>query len=898
MDSLFWLLSLPLGLSVLVALGRPVVRRFPIPVGLFLALSFWLGAVLLLIWIPTGTTKAFSAPWVPELVNFSLRLDAFNAWFGVLILGIGGCIMLYAATYFANEKRLPFLLSTLLVFSTAMLGVIWADDLFLLFLFWEGTSISSFLLVGFSHHQEEARAKASQALIVTLLGGAGMLAGFLLLSQSLGTSSLTALLSLTDPLPSSPTLTAAILLIILGALTKSAQFPFHFWLPNAMAGPTPVSAFLHSATMVKAGVFLLATLAPALSQHPVWTPILASSGFLTVLIAVLRAAREQDLKQILASTTLAALGFLTLLAGLGTQAALLGFVIFLTSHALYKAPLFLSAGNLEKRFGTRNLNQLHGALRGRPSLTSLAVLVSTFSLLGFAPLPGFLGKEYLLKATWAYSPVLAILVGLAAAGTLALGLRILIPLLSKTDPASPKKAVPLPMGLSALLPALGALALTISLPAANHQFLGPAAEALGAALEASYKLWHGWTPALIIGLSALALSFGIAKVMRLRSDQPLPSLFAPRLDQGYDQGIKSLLIGSKKIANYLTSGSLVWHLAIMLLGIGLLTAFSLNVFSIPALELTLTEHSYGLLVLVPVLILSLRAAAVARETTAILVSLGFVGLLVAIFFLWFSAPDLALTQLLAETLLLFLVAVVLHKRNDPDKVRNPVAPRLIMAVGGGAVVSFLILKAMLVEWDPPVSTFHLTKSLPEAYGANAVNVILVDFRALDTFGEILVLGIAALAATSALGAARPRHRLPGTNSTPWLKGGGTVICWLLIPVAGWIFWRGHNAPGGGFISALVAALAFGLALLNGLSISHPSLLRRLSFRLISGGLLVAFLSALSPLLVSQPFFKGLWYHRGDLHLGTPLIFDLGVFLTVLGFTLAFLRHFHPRPLPS
>ncbi|MBT8043775.1 MAG: DUF4040 domain-containing protein, partial [Verrucomicrobiae bacterium] len=654
---------------------------------------------------------------------------------------------------------------------------------------------------------------------------------------------------------------------------------------------TPVSAFLHSATMVKAGVFLLASLAPALSEHPWWTPVLTTSGILTVATAVLRASREDDMKSILASTTLAALGFLTILAGIGSPAALLGFVIFLTAHALYKAPLFLAVGNLEKRYGTRSLNRLRGSVYSAPWVGA-ALAISALSLIGVAPLPGFIGKEYLLKAVWAYSPVLAVAVALAAAGVLGLGLKLLVPLFDRYDRPVPRTTVPRSMQIAALLPAIGSLLLMAVVPQSNHELLGSAATSLGAAADSSYKLWHGWTPALGLGLLALSLSVLVWHVLSRPRVAPLPATFEPLFDNAFANLITMLRETANSVGKLLEAGRLQSQLMVMLIGIGALTFASINIMSwaVP----TPNYEGWIQLMLTPVVVVAAVMAARAKHPVTLLVSLGFVGLLVALLFLWYSAPDLALTQLLAETLLLLLLAGVLFKSSKLPTPKQPVVGRLLVASAGGIITALLILKSMALEWDHPISDFHLTHSKASAFGANAVNVILVDFRALDTFGEIIVLAIAALGATAALGAPVRRSPVPGNSSTPWLKTGGRLVALMLIPVAIWMFWRGHNAPGGGFIGALFASSAIAMCILNADKRFNVSWLRKRAHYLSLSGLAIAVLSALLPVFSGQAFFTGLWWHHGDLHLGTPLLFDLGVFLTVIGFALGFIRYFQPN----
>ncbi len=882
MTSLFLLLVLPLGTALHAALLAPVVRRFPLLTGLLLTFLFVAGAGSLLPQATGGAFVHWSIPWVEALeIDLALRLTPFTAWFGVLVLFLGGCVHLFACTYFAGDIRLPALLTLLGLFTAAMLGVLWSDNFYLLFLFWEGTSLLSFLLVGFHHETDRSRRKASQALLVTMLGGAALLAGLVLLHQQTGTASLSELLGLVDFVPG----TAAVILIMVGAMTKSAQWPFHFWLPNAMVGPTPVSAYLHSATMVKAGVFLLATLAPVLARHPAWTPTLVTAGLLTVASSLVRGLGADDLKTLLACTTLAALGFLTVLAGLGTPPALLAFVIYLTAHALYKAPLFLAAGNLEKRFGTRRLSELGGVARHLP-MTGLVVLLSTLSLIGVFPLPGFLGKEYLLKAAWKASPSLAFLLALAAAGVLAIGFRILFALAS---PGSrPAEEVPRGMTAAALLPALGALAVVVAI-AVDPQLLAPAASSLGSTGPLELTFWHGWTAPLFLGLGAIALALVLTRLLTI-----LPAIpDGPVFDRAFDALIGLLRWTASRCARLLRDGKLVTHLMIMLVCIGVLSLLSLDLHLWPTFPLTWRGDLFIFLGLIPLLIIATLIAARSESTVAILVSLGFVGFLIALIFLWFSAPDLALTQLMAETLILFLLAGALAKAKRRD-TSAPGRLRFIVAGLGGLLTTALILKAMTLEWDHPVSDFHLRQSKPAAFGANVVNVILVDFRAIDTFGEIIVLAIAAMGANAALGAARKRAPLPSAEYSPLLTTGSRLLLYFLVPAILWIFWRGHNAPGGGFIAALLAAAGIGMSLLASRPRYTPAFMRKMSHRFLVVGLALATLASLMPLAAGRPFLTGLWLHFGGLHLGSPLLFDLGVFFAVLGFSMNYLRHFHQR----
>lgn len=881
MPSPFLLLALPVVLAILTLLWPRLVT------GSVACILFLLAGASLLPQVSNQEEILYTTQWVSQLgMDFSLRITPFTAWFGFLIFAIGSGVLLYASSYFQGHPRIKTILSCLFLFTAAMLGVIWSDNFFLLFLFWEATSLLSFLLVGFHHEKEDTRAKAAQALLVTFFGGAALLAGFALLWSHTGTTSISALLA--TEIATGPLFTASVLLIILGAVTKSAQWPFHFWLPNAMAGPTPVSAYLHSATMVKAGVFLLATLAPALGSHPIWTPLLVTLGLLTVTVSVSRGLRESDMKGLLACTTLTALGFLTILAGIGSPSALKAFVIFLTAHALYKAPLFLSAGNLEKAYGTRQIESLRGALFRSPA-TGAIIALSIISLLGLPPLPGFLGKEYLLVAAWEYSPLVAVIIALAATGALCVGIRLLIPLMARREQAEPLKEVPRAMITATAIPAVVVVLSLLGYPWVNSSFWATAATSLSQKEVTGFAYWAGWNPALGLGLGAIALSIVASILLSRKASRPVMKSF---FEGCYETLMNGLLETSKGVSKLLEKGSLHIHLTIILSAVGLLAMVSLQLTEWGEMTGELSTKYSIFIALAPAFAISTIAAARAETPLTILVSLGIVGLLISFIYLWFSAPDLALTQLLAETLILFLMAGVLFKARNKAKKETGKIWRAVFATVAGILVTALILKSISLEWDHPVSDYYLAESKPSAYGANVVNVILVDFRALDTFGEIIVLAIAALGANAALGSARKRAPLPGHSASPWLSAGLPLIIALLIPTSLWFFWRGHNAPGGGFIAALLVAASIGLGLLGRSRSLTPRRMRNWSHSLLIVGLSIALLSALLPLMSGLPFFTGLWFHSGDFHLGTPVLFDLGVFLTVIGFTMNYLRHFH------
>lgn len=883
------LLSVPLAWAFILFIIARFNSKLPSALGVLVALSYWLLSGAIVYSLSRPDTHELNIDWVNSLgMNFNMRLEPFQLWFAFLITFIGGCIQLFATSYFAKKEELGRLLITLQIFTFAMLGVVASDNLYTLFLFWELTSVCSFLLVGLHHASAENRRKASQGLLVTMMGGVGLLVAAILLHLEYATVVISELRA--REFSAGASSTAAMLLVMLACLTKSAQWPFHFWLPNAMAGPTPVSAFLHSATMVKAGVFLLAVFAPWFGQHSWWTPILLSISLITLCVAYRIGARQNDLKTVLASTTLAALAFLTALAGVGSESALKAFTVLLTAHALYKAPLFLAAGIIEKATGTRSLDRLAGVIKVLP-ITGAVVTVSMLSLFGLPPLLGFLGKEYLLAALWTYSPLLGVLGALLAASALFVGLRAYMKLTIRQKGIKFTQLHPIPKGMTiaCLMPAGLSLLLIGFYPQVNTYLLTPAASSLAVASVKPFVYWGGFQPALFLSVAALLLASLFVFFQRAES-KPTHAW----ADACYERCIQLGIKLGKCVSKWLVVGKLSTHLSVILMSIGVLAFTSLSVSEWPA-ELEWSGSGSGagsgaFWILTPLLVASAVIASRAEKVITILVSLGLVGLLVAFIYLLFSAPDLALTQLLAETLVLFLITGSLVKRSAPVNTNNS-ALRLAIAVVSGMLVTLLVLKSQSVEWGKSASTFFLEKSLPEAFGANVVNVILVDFRALDTFGEIIVLAIAALGVSACLGAARSRAALPRLINSPWLVTSFPLLVGLLAPIALLTLWRGHNAPGGGFIAALMLAILVG----TGLLLQHPWMkannLRKASHSLLVSGLVVAAFAALLPLPFGKPLLAGLWWHKGDLHLGTPLIFDLGVFLTVLGFVINYLRHF-------
>ncbi len=686
--------------------------------------------------------------WVPALgVSFAFRLDGLALAFALLICGIGALILLYASAYFRNDARLGKLLATLSAFAISMLGLVTADDMITLFLFWEGTTITSWLLVGFDHDRATARAAALQALLVTAAGGLALLAGLVLLAQVAGTGRLSAL----PPLGANPAYPAIALLILLGCLTKSAQFPFHFWLPNAMAAPTPVSAYLHSATMVKAGVYLIARLTPSLGGTELWAGILMPAGGITMLLGSVWALRQSDLKLMLAHTTVMGLGLLTLLLGIGTPAAVTAAMAFLLTHALYKASLFLATGLIEKGAGSREHTAVGGLARAMPR-TAAIVALAALSMAGLPPLLGFIAKELSYEAVGPIATA-AILVASALMLTCA-AIVALRPFTgerrSPKPPADPAAALWIGPALLAVLGLLFGCVPSL----AEWIFVAPMVRSVtGEAMHHHLALWHGLNPAL--GLSFLTWALGIAVYRGLGGvtaglARVEPHL--PRAESGYIIALSAVTATAAAVTRRLQGGEMTAYLRRTFLAFGLLVAgaLALGQGSWPSLKPSDQLVDWG-----PALMIAASSIAVLRTRTRLtaIASLGGIGAGIALIFVAYGAVDVAMTQLFAEILVVVFLAAAMTR--FPDTGAIAYQPRNVaVAVLLGVAVTGALLATLGTSPDPLLSRYFEAESVPAAHGHNIVNVILVDFRGFDTLGEISVIVIAGLAATAALKAGR------------------------------------------------------------------------------------------------------------------------------------------------
>ena len=744
-------------LTFAVAVAAPfVVPRLGRGVGWWLALVPAGLFAYYLTFLPTiaaGGSIAQSTPWVPRLgIELAMRMDGLSLLMALIVSGIGTAIVVYAGGYLRDDPKLPRFYLILLAFMAAMLGLVTADDLISLFVFWELTSITSYFLVGFKHEYADSRASALQALLVTAGGGLAMLAGFLLIASITGTTSISALLADPTALLASPLLSAVIVLVAIGAFTKSAQFPFHFWLPNAMAAPTPVSAYLHSATMVKAGVYLLARLAPVFAGVPLWVWLLTVIGALTIAVAAALALLRRDSKALLAYSTVVALATMVVLIGMGGEYAGKALVVFLLAHALYKAPLFMVAGSVDHEAGSRDVTALSGLGRVMP-VTWATALLAGVSAAGLPPLFGFVGKELAYEALLDGAPLL--LVPLIFAGAVLLVIAVLVawkPFVGRTVSA-PKAAheAPLSMLLGPAVLALLGVALGFAPWLFGDALLMPAAAAvIGERYDFTLYLWHGLTPAL--GLSALTVALGAVLAWRWRSvhdalrDRYDGSRFGPLAV--YERFADGIVPFAQAFTRRVQPDDLRIQLTVISgVAVG---AVGLTGLLKGGLSLRLA-HPVGYFfeyIVLGVIVAAALAAVRAHRRLPAITALGVLGFGIAIVFVFFAAPDLAITQFLVETLIVIIVALVLmrlprHSLREEDNT----AVRWVagsIAVLGGALVTSLTLAVTALPLDLRLAEYFAAESYPSALGRNIVNVILVDFRAIDTLGEITVLVIAAV----------------------------------------------------------------------------------------------------------------------------------------------------------
>jgi multicomponent Na+:H+ antiporter subunit A len=878
---------------VVAILAAWLVGRFPHRAGI---LAAWPALLAVLLGnemrrAVSGGGRLVELPWAPSLgLTLSFNLDGLGLLFAILITAIGALIVLYGSQYLEGHAHSSRFYASLFAFMGAMLGVVLSDNILTLFVFWELTGFTSFLLIGFEHERAAARAAALQALIVTGAGGLALLAAGVLLIDVSGTASLSAMATERAAIVASPFYGAIAGLVLLAAFTKSAQVPFHFWLPNAMEAPTPVSAYLHSATMVKAGVYLIARMTPVLGSTPVWTTAVTVAGAATMLVGAYRSVQETDLKRILAYSTLSALGVLTMLLGVGTGEAIIAALVYLVAHAGYKGALFLVAGAIDHETGTRDISALAGLRRTMP-ITALAGGVAALSMAGLPLTLGFVGKDGAYEALLHAADWFPWLLALMVPASIFLGLAGLIagvlPFRGDVALAKDVRDPPWPLWIPPLILATGGLIVGVAPSLLNGSLSAAATAVAGTSVEASLAVWNGVTAALLLSaltLAAVAFAYVVHQSVRTRTWKPRRGS-----EDLYDGGLAGLDAVSRAIAPALHSASLRTYVMVIVVTAVVVGGAALVTdpgFGSAAPRTNITPHDVLIVFLV---IAGAVAATLARSTMSAVLALGSVGYGVATVFLSFGAPDLAMTQFSVETLtVLIYVLVFRHFR-----VLGPLSPRRVrvrdglIAAGIGIFIGGLLMSIATTETAPGLRGYFAEFGPTLGYGRNIVNVVLVDFRAFDTLGEITVLATAAIGVRGLLRFAadgRLRHEPVQPVDSPIFRTAARLLMPLLLLFAVFLLLRGHNEPGGGFVGGLVAAAAFALyAIAFGVKRARQALLVK-PMTLLGAGLLIALCSGLPAVLRGQPFLTALWA-RGPLPLGTPALFDVGVFLVVAGVVL-------------
>jgi len=916
LNTLIWLPFLPL-LGVFVPL---LSARFSRTACAFLTATLPALALFLVLSyageIFQGERFQAAIPWIPTIgLELAFRLDGLALLFSILILGIGLLVILYARYYLSAQDSIGKFYAYLILFMFAMLGVVMSDNLIQLWFFWELTSISSFLLISFWGHKSDARKGARMALTVTGAGGLALLAGLLILGITVGSFSLQTVLDSGELIKASANYPIIVILVLLGAFTKSAQFPFHFWLPNAMAAPTPVSAYLHSATMVKAGIFLMARFYPALANTDLWFLIVSLTGLATFLMGAYIALFQHDLKGLLANSTISHLGLITLLLGMGTDLAAVAAIFHIINHATFKASLFMAAGIIDHESGSRDMRQLNGLWKYMPYTATLAMVASA-SMAGVPLMNGFLSKEMFFTETlhqaslgslsW-FIPVLATLGGVFA---VAYSMRFIHDVFFNGEPINlPKTPHEPPRYMRVPVEILVALCLVVgivpSLVVGDLLYSAASSTLNTPAPHYSLAIWHGFNFPLL--MSFIALIGGLlmyhfrSHLFKFQSQFPATD---PKLV--FEGVIQSLSSKAQRFIAFTENGSLQRYIFLTLVLALVMTASSLMKLNATAGQRP--ELPVDALTITAAVLLCISALATViwhRKRLIALLTLSVVGLIVSLAFAQFSAPDLALTQLSVEVVTVILLILALFFL--PQKTLKESSPRrvvrdLSLASLIGGVVGTICYALMTRPLDT-ISTFFTENSKTGGGGTNVVNVILVDFRGFDTLGEITVLGIAALGIYKLI--ARMRLFMPSSNENglAWSEDKNplllSIISQSLLPLAllvsAYIFLRGHNMPGGGFIAGLITSVAI-IQQYVAHGVEWIKTRIKLDYQIMIGsGIGIATLSGLGSWAFGHSFLSS-WFDYfylpviGKFELASAMIFDLGVFLTVIGATMLILAN--------
>ncbi|MNB76950.1 Na(+)/H(+) antiporter subunit A [compost metagenome] len=935
------LLPLLLAALLLLLLLKPITRFhlgwiiLPLPAALFI---YFMTRIPL---IRAGEPIVDNITWMPSLgVNISLVLDGLSLLFVLLITGMGALVVLYSIYYLDKlTEGIRQFYMYLLMFMGAMLGVVLSDNLMVLYGFWELTSISSFLLIAFWHRRERSSYGAMKSMLITVFGGLAMLAGFNLLYVMTGTYSIREIVTQAGTLIDSAMFIPAMLLILLGAFTKSAQFPFHIWLPDAMEAPTPVSAYLHSATMVKAGIYLVARLTPLFAGQSEWFWLVSITGLITLIYGSFKAIRQTDLKALLAYSTISQLGLIMSLLGLGSAAAFFtgkGEAVFYTmattaalfhliNHAVFKGSLFMVVGIIDHETGTRDLRKLGGLMSLMPVTFSVAV-IGTFSMAGLPPFSGFLSKEMFFTSmlnirefdilhSGYWTQLFPVIAWIASVFTFVYSMIFVLKTFrgklkeDKLDKA-PHEA-PLGLLLSPVILISLAVVFAFFPDLVSVSLIEPAMASIHTGLlapdetfEVSIHFWHGWTPEIFMTLGVIAAGTLIYRLYTRLRVLDREASGRNTLNRVYDFSLGLLENGSRRLTDGYMTGSNRHYL---------LYIFSFFIISLLTVLLRQPGISFGMdhyasmsfyeTAVVAAMLLAAFAVPFAKSRVNAILFTGGVGYMVTLLFVLFRAPDLALTQMIIETvsvilfLLCFRYLPKLKKQKEPLRFK---LPNLIIALGAGITVTLIALAAMGTSPFEPISKYFLKESYNLAGGKNVVNVILVDFRGFDTLFEIMVLGIASLAIYSLihlrmeveLPPLQPgkKEALPLRSNDVILQTMSKGIVLIILIFSLYLFFAGHNHPGGGFIGALMTTAAL-LLIAIAFGMDQVRKMLPVNYRLLAAaGLMLAILTASGSFLFGAPFLSHVFGHfhlplLGDTELATAVLFDLGVYLAVVGVTM-------------
>ena len=919
---------LPIIILLPLILGTTLVswlKQFSRGVVAFGAIGVSLSSLILLLTqakdVFNGQTIIQTWPWLSQAgIDFSFRLDALGLLFSLLITGIGTLIFIYAYYYLSPKNSLSKLYVLLMLFMAAMLGISLSNNLILLLIFWELTSISSFLLVGYWSNYEAAQRGSRMALTITGMGGLCMLGGFVLLAQITGTYQIDQILTMGAEIQQHALFVPTLLLILMGAFTKSAQFPFHFWLPNAMAAPTPVSAYLHSATMVKAGIFLLARLLPIFAGAALYHNIVTFIGLFTLCMAAFFAIFKEDLKGLLAYSTISHLGLIVCLLGIGSPLAVAAAIFHIINHATFKAALFMIAGIIDHESGTRDLRKLSGLWQLLP-FTATLTMITAASMAGVPLTNGFLSKEMFFTELLANlsGPVMvisAIVATFAGIFAVAYSVRLVHGVffdgpLGKEVPN--KDAHEPPFGMRAPATLLAILCILVGLAPAllleNIVNSSTRSSIQNAAFEGTHlAIWHGFNTPLLMSaialIGGLIFYFSLAKNGKLRKIDLDPALGKLQGKVLFELFLKHLLLTSRKFRRFTENGKLQSYLLwIVIFTVALVTV----PFWMQGIGTGTREQTHASAIAIVLWLLLFSACWMMlwfhhERIKAVLIS-GAVGLVVTMVFICFSAPDLALTQITVDVVTTVLLLMSLSLLPQLTPYESSVSRRwrdAIIAIIAGLGIAWISWLIMTRDHNS-ISWFFMQQSIPLGGGTNVVNVILVDFRGFDTFGEITVLGIAAIGTLCMMDGMRAH----GTTITQGLtfrfnpsplmfRITSSWILPLALVVSLYIFLRGHNLPGGGFIAGLITSLALVIQYIALGQDRAEQLIGAKSGRLyevwIGIGLTVAGLTGIAAWLWGRPFLTSAHIYvsppiLGEMHLASAALFDTGVYITVVGATM-------------